>query len=72
VTVPTPETCSVTFWMQQLVNMRRPVMMAGPAGTGKTQLVFGMLSKQKPDEVRVRTRVSCDSPPCARLVQPVP
>lgn len=26
VTVPTPETCSVTFWMKILVNMRRPVM----------------------------------------------
>jgi len=50
VTVPTPETCSVTFWMQLLVNMRRPVMMAGPAGTGKTQLVFGMLSKQNINE----------------------
>jgi hypothetical protein len=30
------------------VNWRRPVMMAGPAGTGKTQLVFGMLSRQNP------------------------
>lgn len=38
VTVPTPETCSVTFWMQLLVKMRKPVMMAGPAGTGKTQV----------------------------------
>ena len=32
VTVPTPETCSVTFWMKILVNMRRPVMLAGPSG----------------------------------------
>jgi hypothetical protein len=38
VTVPTPETCSVTFWMKMLVGMRRPVMLAGPAGTGKTQV----------------------------------
>lgn len=35
VTVPTPETCSVTFWMKKLVNMRRPVMLAGPSGTGE-------------------------------------
>lgn len=38
ITVPTPETCSVTFWMQLLVKMRKPVMMAGPSGTGKTQV----------------------------------
>ena len=44
VTVPTPETCSVAYWMNLLVNMRRPVMLAGPAGTGKTQLINGMLS----------------------------
>jgi len=43
VTVPTPETCSVTFWMKILVDMRRPVMLAGPSGTGKTQIVMGML-----------------------------
>ena len=44
VTVPTPETCSVAYWMDLLVKMRKPVMLAGPAGTGKTQLVNGMLS----------------------------
>ncbi len=43
VTVPTPETRSVTFWMKLLVNMRRPVMMVGPSGTGKTQMAKGML-----------------------------
>lgn len=52
--MPTPETCSISFWMQLLVNMRRPVMMAGPAGTGKTQMVFGMLSKQDPAQVRTK------------------
>jgi dynein heavy chain, axonemal len=45
ITVPTSETCSVTFWMKILVNMRRPVMLCGPAGTGKTQIVNGMLSQ---------------------------
>jgi hypothetical protein len=90
VTVPTPETCSVTFWMRNLVGMynvymyisinihvhvplslcvylylylyicaytciytnihssihigmRRPVMLAGPSGTGKTQIVNGYI-----------------------------
>ena len=37
VTVPTSETCSVAFWMNMLVGMSKPVMLAGPAGTGKTQ-----------------------------------
>ena len=50
VTVPTPETCSVTYWMKILVNMRRPVMLAGPAGTGKTQIVYGMLAGFDPQD----------------------
>ena len=44
VTVPTPETCSVVNWMDLLVKMRKPIMLAGSAGTGKTQLVQGMLA----------------------------
>ena len=48
VTVPTPETCSVIFWMNSLVDMRKPIMLAGPAGTGKTQLVNGMLNSFDP------------------------
>jgi len=51
VTVPTPETCSVTFWMKILVGMRRPVMLAGPSGTGKTQIVNGMLAQYDPIEM---------------------
>lgn len=48
ITVPTPETCSVAFWMDMLVQRRKPVMLAGPAGTGKTQLVNGMLNQFDP------------------------
>ncbi len=48
VTVPTPETCSVAYWMDLLVKMRKPIMLAGPAGTGKTQLVQGMLANLDP------------------------
>ncbi len=50
VTVPTPETCSLSYWMESLVRMRRPVMLAGAAGTGKTQLVNGLLGGQDPRE----------------------
>ena len=49
-TVPTPETCSVTHWMELLVNQRDPVMLVGYAGCGKTQLVSGLLAAQKPEE----------------------
>jgi dynein heavy chain len=48
VTVPTQETCSVAFWLKTLVDMKRPVMLAGPAGTGKTQMVLGMLHQLDP------------------------
>jgi dynein heavy chain len=51
VTVPTPETCSVTYWMKILVLMRRPVMLCGPSGTGKTQIVNGMLAQMDPQEI---------------------
>jgi uridine kinase len=51
VTVPTSETCSVTFWMKNLVFRRRPVMLAGPSGTGKTQIVNGMLAEFDPQEM---------------------
>ena len=51
VTVATPETCSVTYWMNILVNMRRPVMLAGPSGTGKTQIINGLLAAADPTEL---------------------
>jgi len=50
VTVPTPETCSVTYWMELLLQAHHHVMLVGSACCGKTQLVNGLLSKQKPDE----------------------
>ena len=51
VTVPTPETCGVTFWMSNLLAMRRAIMLCGPSGTGKTQMLKGLLSSQDPEEV---------------------
>jgi len=43
-TVPTTETASISHWMGLLVQKHRPTLLAGPSGTGKTQLVAGMLS----------------------------
>jgi dynein heavy chain len=48
ITVPTTETAATSFWMDKLVDDMHPVMLAGPAGTGKTQLILGMLHKQDP------------------------
>jgi dynein heavy chain len=49
VTVPTAETASVSFWLDLLVKAGNHVMLAGGAGTGKTQLVVGMLSQLEPE-----------------------
>eukprot|EP00981_Chlorochromonas_danica_P012313 scaffold4815_cov184-Ochromonas_danica.AAC.1 len=49
ITVPTAETASVSFWLDLLVRSGHHVMLAGPAGTGKTQLVNGLLSQLHPD-----------------------
>jgi dynein heavy chain, axonemal len=50
ITVPTAETASVSFWLDLLVKKGFHVMLAGPAGTGKTQLVNGLLSQLRPDQ----------------------
>ena len=50
VCVPTPENCAVNFWMKMLVKRKVPVMLVGPAGCGKTQLVQGLLSDLNPEE----------------------
>lgn len=50
ITVPTAESCSVTYWMDALVSACRPVMLAGSAGTGKTQQVIGLLKQADPAE----------------------
>ncbi|KAG6962185.1 hypothetical protein JG688_00008722 [Phytophthora aleatoria] len=44
VTVPTPETASITSWMSIMVREERPFMLCGNSGTGKTQLIQGLLN----------------------------
>jgi dynein heavy chain len=57
ITVPTAETASVLYWMDQLVKNGSHVMLAGPAGTGKTALVNGMLGNCSP-EAHIHTTVN--------------
>jgi dynein heavy chain len=68
VTVPTPETCSVTFWMSLLVNSHKPIMLVGYAGCGKTQLVKGLLDSQDP-EVRMSTAINFNFYTSAQALQ---
>lgn len=55
ITVPTAETASVSYWLEALVKRGKNVMLAGPAGTGKTQLVSGMLSELHPENHMLTT-----------------
>ncbi|TGZ69565.1 hypothetical protein CRM22_003672 [Opisthorchis felineus] len=42
--VPTSETVRIRYFLEHLLDQRRPVMLAGNAGTGKTVLVQNTLS----------------------------
>lgn len=68
VTVPTPETASLSYWMNILVKSNFPVLLAGPAGTGKTQLVQGLLRDLNPDE-RVHSTINMNFYTNARAFQ---
>lgn len=48
VTVPTPETAAITFWADQRLQKGTPVMLAGSSGSGKTQILQGLLRSQNP------------------------
>jgi dynein heavy chain len=43
VTVPTGETSSISFYLDLLVELRRPALLVGLAGAGKTALINGKL-----------------------------
>jgi len=49
VTVPTPETTSISFFMDVLMGLGKAVMLVGNAGCGKTALVNGKLRSLNED-----------------------
>ena len=51
ITIPTPESAANAHWVISLMHKTYPVMLVGPAGCGKTQLVKGIL-KNEDEEVR--------------------
>lgn len=56
ITVPTTETSSIAFWLENLITASIPIMVCGPAGTGKTQNIVGMLKKLSKDEATAAFR----------------
>ncbi len=48
--VPTAETSSLRFFLDLMVELRKPIMFVGGAGVGKTQLVKGKLGSL-PEEI---------------------
>jgi dynein heavy chain len=47
------ETTRVRYFMYLLMEKRRPVMLVGNAGTGKTVLAGDMFASLDPDEIMV-------------------
>ncbi|XP_048221904.1 LOW QUALITY PROTEIN: dynein axonemal heavy chain 9 [Perognathus longimembris pacificus] len=52
--VHTSETIRVCYFLERLMERRRPVMLVGPAGTGKSVLVGAKLANLDPEEYMVK------------------
>ncbi|KAM5150816.1 dynein axonemal heavy chain 9 isoform 1-T1 [Callospermophilus lateralis] len=52
--VHTSETIRVCYFLERLMERRRPVMLVGPAGTGKSVLVAAKLASLDPEEYLVK------------------
>eukprot|EP01035_Chromulina_nebulosa_P019234 gene19234-25085_t len=69
VTVPTAETASLSFWLNLLVLKGYHAMLAGPSGTGKTQLINGMLNQLNP-EFHLSSSINMNYYTSAAILQP--
>ena len=49
--VPTAETASLKFFLDMMVDLKKPIMFVGGAGVGKTQLVRGKLDTLSENEL---------------------
>ena len=54
VTVPTQETAGLSFWLNTLIELRRPAMFIGYSGCGKTAVINGALKKLDEEEKMFR------------------
>jgi len=50
VTVPTQETTSLSFWLDNMMKLRVPILFVGLSGCGKTAVIKGTLKKLDPEE----------------------
>lgn len=50
----TTETIRVSYFMDRLLEKRRPVMLVGNAGTGKSVLVGSKLSSLDPEKYTIK------------------
>jgi hypothetical protein len=41
--VPTAQTAAISYFLDMMINLKKPIMLVGGAGVGKTQLVKGKL-----------------------------
>ena len=62
--VPTAETNRVRFWMDMMMEKRRPVMLIGNAGSDKTVLVQSKLNSLNPDNYLLEILRSTSKPLC--------
>merc|ERR1711964_772701 len=49
VTVPTAETVASEFFINNFINIGKPVLLAGLSGCGKTQVIKGVLGDLNPE-----------------------
>jgi dynein heavy chain len=49
VTVPTTETTGLSFWIDSMMQRRRPCILVGYSGSGKTAIINGVLQSLDPD-----------------------
>lgn len=70
VMVPTVESTCLDYFMDTFVKLRRPVMLVGPAGCGKTKLAMKKLGSLPEDQI-MSTRISFNYYTDARTLQGV-
>eukprot|EP00899_Mesostigma_viride_P003607 jgi/Mesvir1/13247/Mv18980-RA.1 len=69
--VPTAETASLTFFLDLLVHIRKPIMFVGTSGCGKTQLVKGKLGTLTDDwmSMFINFNYFTDSPSFQKMLE---
>eukprot|EP00762_Andalucia_godoyi_P002900 ANDGO_04168.mRNA.1 Dynein beta chain len=70
VMVPTVETSCLEYFMDMLIRLRHPVLLVGPAGSGKTKLVSQKVAKLPEDQI-MTTKINFNYYTDARTLQAI-